>query len=129
MTEFDFAGTHVLCDISEIDPLRIIDNSLILEAIRLGIEEAGAHVCGMQRKDFEPNGITAVYVLSESHVSVHTYPDRRSLFIDAFTCGSTCRPERIVDSLLRALGPCEHRLSVLYRGAPIRTRIDVGAAA
>ena len=90
MSDYDFTGTHVLCDVTGVAPERIFDNALILDAIRRGIEVSGAELCGVQTKTFEPAGVTAVYVLSESHVSVHTYPESGSLFMDAFTCGSRC---------------------------------------
>ncbi|WP_194814333.1 adenosylmethionine decarboxylase [Nocardia sp. XZ_19_385] len=120
MTEYTFTGTHVLCDVTGITADRVNDNSLILEAIRCGIEASGAELCGFQSKEFVSGGVTAVYVLSESHVSVHTYPERGALFLDAFTCGTRCVPQRIVDVLLEALGPCEHRTSVISRGQPVR---------
>lgn len=129
MNEYDFSGIHVLCDIVGIAADRISDNELILDAIRRGIEASGAELCGVQTKEFEPSGITAVYVLAESHVSVHTYPERGSLFLDAFTCGSRCVPQRVVDVVLEALGPCEHRTSVMSRGEPVRALTPTGWAA
>ncbi|MGW1539057.1 adenosylmethionine decarboxylase [Streptomyces sp. NPDC002309] len=126
---YAFSGTHVLCDIVGIAPERIHDNELILAAIKRGIEASGAELCGMQAKEFEPVGVTAVYVLAESHVSVHTYPEQGSLFLDAFTCGTRCDPRRIVDVVLEALGPCEHRTSVMSRGEPVRVLASAGYAA
>ncbi|MGA3488578.1 adenosylmethionine decarboxylase [Micromonosporaceae bacterium DT55] len=126
MSDYDFTGTHVLCDVTGVAPERIFDNALILDAIRRGIEVSGAELCGVQTKTFEPAGVTAVYVLSESHVSVHTYPESGSLFMDAFTCGSRCVPQRIVEVLLDALGPCEYRTSVMSRGQPVRSLVPAG---
>lgn len=127
MTEFDFTGIHVLCDISGVDPVLIHENELILDAVRRGIEESGATLCGMESHEFDPVGVTAVYVLSESHVSVHTYPEQRALFIDAFTCGTRCEPRRILDVVLETLGPCQHRTSIVHRGTPTRTLSPLGA--
>ncbi|MFB8765417.1 adenosylmethionine decarboxylase [Nocardiopsis alba] len=121
MNDFDFTGTHVLCDISEVSPETIENDDLILDAVVRGIKSSGATLCGTREKKFEPLGVTAVFVLSESHVSVHTYPERRSLFVDAFTCGTRCDPEQIVEEVLRALGPCEARTSVIQRGTPARS--------
>lgn len=121
MSEHAFSGLHVLCDIVEIAADRINDNDGILDAVTRGIEASGAELCAVQVKEFEPTGFTAVYVLAESHVSVHTYPERGALFLDAFTCGSRCEPQRIVDVVLEALGPCVHRTSVVGRGEPVRS--------
>lgn len=128
MTEFDFVGTHVLCDITEVAPHYIMDNGLITEALRRGIEESGATLFEMQSRDFDPVGMTAVYLLSESHVSVHTYPECGSLFVDAFTCGTRSQPERIVATLIDALSPCEHRITILGRGMPVRSTARLSVA-
>jgi S-adenosylmethionine decarboxylase len=116
MSEFEFSGRHVVADLHGISPAVINDDALIMRSLESGIRRAGATICGTQVKNFAPNGFTALYLLSESHVSVHTYPDELSLFFDAFTCGSKCRPELIISELVAALGECEHRVQVLDRG-------------
>lgn len=116
MDEFDFSGTHVLADIYDIPPDAVNDEKLILDCLANGIIRSGATLCGMQTKRFEPTGLTAIYLLAESHVSVHTYPEQRSLFFDAFTCGSRCEPEAIIVELISTLGPCQHRVKVMRRG-------------
>lgn len=127
MDEFDFSGTHVLADVYDIDPDAVNDEKLILDGLFKGIIRSGATLCGMQTKRFEPTGLTAIYLLSESHVSVHTYPEQRSLFFDAFTCGSHCEPEAIIVELISTLGPCRHRVKVMRRGNA--TGLDLALAA
>jgi len=137
MSDYAFGGTHVLCDVTGIDAAVVADSRLVVEAITAGIATSGATLCNLQVKDFEPSGVTALWLLSESHVSVHTYPEDGALFLDAFTCGERCRPERIVDALVAALGPCEHRTSVLRRGIgrvaspvePVLPRADLARGA
>ncbi|GAA1310087.1 adenosylmethionine decarboxylase [Saccharothrix xinjiangensis] len=119
MSQYDFSGKHIMCDITGVAEDVVLDNTRILDSIALGITDSGATLCGVQLKEFEPIGLAAVYILSESHVSVHTYPELGALFFDVFTCGDHCVPERILDALLRALGPCEYRVSVVGRGDPV----------
>jgi S-adenosylmethionine decarboxylase len=121
MKTFEFAGTHVIADIYEIDEGLIADEALLLGSVSVGIARAGATLCGMQVKHFEPCGMTAVYMLAESHVSIHTYPESRSLFFDAFTCGS-CDPEIILRELVVALGGCPHHKKVMRRGVKAANR-------
>lgn len=116
---YSFLGTHVLADIYDIDDAKVCNNALVLDALQAGIRASNATVCDVSVKEFEPNGMTAMFLLAESHVAVHTYPDARSLFLDAFTCGTTCDPTRIVDELVAALGKVKHRVSVLQRGLPV----------
>jgi len=119
MSDFDFSGTHVIADIYNIDPEVVNDEKLIVDGLTLGIARSGATLCGMQTKRFEPSGMTAIYLLSESHVSVHTYPDQQSLFFDAFTCGDHCTPEAILHELIAVLGDCRTRIEVVGRGDKI----------
>ncbi|OUC97591.1 adenosylmethionine decarboxylase [Streptomyces swartbergensis] len=127
MSEFQFSGRHVVADVYDIAPEAINDASLIMRSLEAGIRRSGATVCGSQMKHFEPSGFTVLYLLSESHVSVHTYPEERSLFFDAFTCGEKCRPELIIEELVAALGDCERHVQILDRGEePGVTRTDFG---
>lgn len=113
---FEFAGTHVLTEIYDIDKDVVRDADLIVAGLATGIARSGATVCGMQTKHFDPTGMTALFLLSESHVSVHTYPERRALFFDAFTCGDRCTPERIIEELVAFLGPCRVEAEIVRRG-------------
>jgi S-adenosylmethionine decarboxylase len=116
VNEFDFRGTHVIADIVGIDPVAVRDDQAILRAMSVGLGCSGATLCGLQVRQFEPAGLTVVYLLSESHASVHTYPEQNALFFDAFTCGTTCDPKAFLDALVDVLGPCDVRVKVLPRG-------------
>ena len=52
---------------------------------------------------FEPVGVTGVLVLSESHFSVHTYPENDSVYLDIFCCSETFDPEKAGRTILRVL--------------------------
>jgi S-adenosylmethionine decarboxylase len=118
MTDFEFAGTHVIADIFDIDRAAVSDDLLIMRGMQAGLDRSGATLCGVQIKRFDPFGFTAIYLLAESHVSVHTYPERNSLFFDAFTCGSRCVPEAFIEEIVAVLGPCDARVKILRRGHP-----------
>ena len=123
MSDVAFAGTHVIADVSEIDLATLTDEQLLLDGLLRGITRSGATLCGMQTKRFEPTGMTAIFLLSESHVSIHTYPEQRSLFFDAFTCGDHCMPETILTELLASLGECRHRADIVGRGDHTRAHL------
>ena len=42
---------------------------------------------------FDPYGVTAVALLAESHISIHTWPEKNMAVCDVFTCGDTATPE------------------------------------
>ena len=116
--EYDFTGVHVfgeLYGLSE-DDLNSIDQ--LEEIMTTGIEESKAKCLGIMSKKFKPKGVTLLALLSESHVSVHTYPEHHALFIDAFTCGTVCDPKVIIDTFITALNPTEKVISETQRGLP-----------
>ena len=80
------------------------------------LAESRATVCDMMAKRFEPQGVTVLALLSESHASLHTYPEDGSIFIDVFTCGHTAQPERAVQLLAEALKPTSMNTQTIHRG-------------
>ena len=67
-------------------------------------------------KQFLPSGFSAVLLLSESHTSVHTYPEKNALFADAFTCGTNCDPKIIIDELVNGLEVENCKTKIIHRG-------------
>jgi S-adenosylmethionine decarboxylase len=92
-----FAGMHVIVDLYEAEQLDDIE--LVEAVMRECIEKCGAHLLHIHLHHFTPNdGVTGVAVLSESHISVHTWPERGFAAFDIFMCGSA-EPELAVEIL------------------------------
>lgn len=68
--------------------------------------------------DFEPQGVTVVGLLAESHISVHTWPEHGYAAADVFTCGSAGDPEEACRSLAASLAAQRHELRTIERGLP-----------
>ena len=111
-----FQGIHILGELYGIEAELLDDVKLLEDALKEGIEASGATLCGFQTKKFEPQGVTILGLLSESHASIHTYPDKGALFFDAFTCGDRCQPVRIAEALIKALKPGKSNLKSVRRG-------------
>ncbi len=96
----EFYGRHLIASYSEcdIEALSNIDN--LRRAMGEAIKESGATVLDETHYVFPPNGLTMVFLLSESHASIHTYPEYGACFVDLFTCGSKCSAEKF-DAVLR----------------------------
>lgn len=115
---FDFCGKHVFGELYGVDDA-ILDSIDQLEKIMtIGIENSQASCLGLMTKKFKPNGVTRLALLSESHASIHTYPEHHALFIDAFTCGTVCDPMAIINTFIATLKPNENVISETYRGLP-----------
>lgn len=68
--------------------------------------------------DFEPQGVTVVGLLAESHISVHTWPEHGYAAADVFTCGTAADPELAGRSLAASLKAERHELRTIERGLP-----------
>jgi S-adenosylmethionine decarboxylase len=111
-----FTGQHVLAELEGVDPELLDDEQFLQETLHSVLSRSQATVCDMMTKRFEPQGVTVLALLSESHASLHTYPEDGSIFIDVFTCGNTARPELAVQLLTEALCPASVNTQTIRRG-------------
>ncbi|MEV0696931.1 adenosylmethionine decarboxylase [Saccharopolyspora sp. NPDC050389] len=111
-----FTGQHVLAELEGVDPELLDDEQFLRETLHNALSQSHATVCQMIAKRFEPQGVTVLALLSESHASLHTYPEDGSIFIDVFTCGHTAQPERAVELLAEALKPASQNVQTIQRG-------------
>lgn len=109
-----FAGLHVVVDLYDAD--RLDDINYIEEVMRECITRCGANLLHMHLHHFTPsNGVTGVAVLSESHISVHTWPERGFAAFDIFMCGVS-KPELAKDILAKAFSARKTAVTILPRG-------------
>ncbi len=98
-----FAGTHLLVDLW--GATNLADPSLIDAALRDAAIRAGATILHSHFHHFTPNGgVSGVVVLAESHISIHTWPERNFAAVDIFMCGA-CDPHDAVPVLKNAFHP------------------------
>jgi S-adenosylmethionine decarboxylase len=88
--EHHFAGKHFLASYLECNRTALSDLEGLENALEKAIQASGATILSKARHVFPPTGLTAVYLLSESHASIHTYPEFGACFVDLFTCGDNC---------------------------------------
>lgn len=109
-----FAGSHLIVDLWEAEGLD--DKDRIEKAMRDAVEAAGATLLHIHLHSFTPNGgISGVAVLAESHISVHTWPERGYAAFDVFMCGSA-EPRKAVAVLEQAFTPKRVVLGMHKRG-------------
>ena len=124
-----FAGTHVLAELHGIESQRLDDPQFLEDALREALAAAGATVCNVIEHRFEPQGVTVLALLAESHASIHTYPEIGAAFVDVFTCGASADPQHAVRLLAAALCGEIAGHQVIERGPAAGRRIteSVGA--
>lgn len=109
-----FAGTHLLLDLWDAKHLDSIER--IEQAMRDCVEACGATLLHIHLHHFTPSGgVSGVAVLAESHISVHTWPERDYAAFDVFMCGDA-KPENSIAVLKRAFFPQRMEVSEELRG-------------
>lgn len=94
---------HIIADIRGEDPFLLDDCELILEAITLAAKAANATILKTAYHRFTPHGVTAFLLLSESHISIHTWPELNKAALDIYTCGDHTDPEAGLQMILEML--------------------------
>ena len=109
-----YAGNHLLLDLWGVD----FDNSVrtLKKTLKNAINLAGATLLHIHLHRFgKEQGISGVAVLAESHISVHTWPERDYIAFDIFMCGDT-NPEAAAAYLIKNLKPKKKILKKIKRG-------------
>lgn len=97
-----------------------INDEKLLEAVLIqAAKQANSSPLKIAIESFEPQGITGVLILAESHVSVHTWPERNYVAVDAFTCGAHTSPQKAIDYLEQAFQPEQVSRQEIMRGVKI----------
>lgn len=117
---YHFRGKHLIASYLECDVRALINLETLLQAMEHAVRASGATILDHTAYVFPPNGLTVVYLLSESHASLHTYPEHGSCFVDLFTCGDACSADKF-DAVLRAyLNPKVSSTRMFLRDESVR---------
>jgi S-adenosylmethionine decarboxylase len=99
------------CDASIIGRVETVEGILTRAA-----EVAGVTIWAISFHRFAPNGVSGVIVISESHLSVHTWPEHGYVALDIFTCGDDAKPEAAVEYALKGFGAKSMHITEITRG-------------
>ncbi|MBF0247444.1 MAG: adenosylmethionine decarboxylase [Alphaproteobacteria bacterium] len=109
-----YAGNHLLIEVwggANFDQPDLID-----EALCAGALAAGATILHSHFHHFSPyGGVSGVVVLAESHISIHTWPEKSYAAIDVFMCGD-CDPKKTLPSIKKLFRPEDIEVSEHKRG-------------
>lgn len=85
ISAYSFKGIHYMAEYKECHWLEY--EHYVLHAFKESVKMCGATIIDGTEFYFQGHGLTAVLLLSESHASIHTYPEHNAVFVDLFTCG------------------------------------------
>lgn len=109
-------GHHYIVEASGCDPNIIGSVEKVQQILVKAAEIAGAQVWSISFSRFPPNGVSGVVVISESHISTHTWPEFGYVALDIYTCGQHVDPEKAVVYAVQAFGAVTSHITEITRG-------------
>ena len=114
----DMVGKHCILELYDCDPSKLDDETFLRHTITTAAQRAGATLLNLITHRFEPQGVTGLALLAESHISIHTWPENGYAAVDVFTCGDHTMPEKACEVLCEDLGAGRHALRSFLRETP-----------
>ena len=103
--EINSLGRHYFIDITNVPENMINDHELFKSKCSELLEEFQMKILGVNEHEFQPHGYTLLYLLSESHLSLHSWPEYNTLKMDLFTCSSKKLDNvKTIKNMLESLG-------------------------
>ena len=116
--ELSHRSKHLLLELYKCDREKLNDESFLRCILNRAAKLANATVLNLISNKFKPQGVTAIALLAESHISIHTWPESNYSAVDIFTCGKNMMPELASQYLIETLNAQEHFLRVIDRNPP-----------
>ena len=116
---------HLLLELYRCDCEKLNDESFLRCTLNKAAKLANATVLNLISNKFEPQGVTAIALLAESHISIHSWPESKYSAVDIFTCGQNMMPELAGQYIIRALKAQEHFLRVIKRNPPLKVLKEI----
>jgi len=110
-------GRHLIAEFYECDPNVLNDVDRVRTFMLTAARKVGATIVGEAFHHFSPQGVSGSVVISESHLSIHTWPEKGYVAVDIFTCGGL-DPRPGFRYLAESLGAKSSRLQEILRGIP-----------
>ena len=109
-------GKHAILDLSGCSPEIIGNNALVQEILCSTAQIAKITIVGDLELHFEPNGYTAILLLEESHLSIHTWPEYNYVSVDLYSCNLNTDFEAVKNFLVEQMKAEKVTYTLIDRG-------------
>jgi S-adenosylmethionine decarboxylase len=79
-------GNVYLIDLFECDYASVNSTKTIVNALKKIVEESNLGLVKIINHEYEPQGVTSIAIIKESHIAIHSWPEYNFLSIDIFSC-------------------------------------------
>ena len=90
---------HILFELRGCPSELLDDSEFVVLALQVSAVHAKSKLIDINFHKFEPQGVTALALLADSHISIHTWPEKGLAMCDIFTCGVDATPQMAVEYL------------------------------
>jgi S-adenosylmethionine decarboxylase len=108
-------GKHCTLEVYGVKSELLDDLDFIDQTLRQAAIKSGATILNSVFHKFDPQGITFILLLAESHLSIHTWPEKGCAAIDIYTCGLS-NPESSMWHIIEQFNPKAHSTKSFLRG-------------
>ena len=112
--EKKYLGIHLIVEF--FGAKQIEDPKKLEEILELAAKKAGNFPLKFSFYKFNPQGLTGVLLLRESHIAFHSWPEKDYIALDIFTCGPKTFPQKAFEFLKTKLKPKKSELKIIKRG-------------
>ena len=109
-------GKHILLEFFDCNAEILNSKKQVGNILRQAAEVAQAHIVGDFFHEFSPHGISGILVISESHFSIHTWPEYSYAAVDLFSCGDSLNMKEAVDYIKESLKAQKTSILEVKRG-------------
>lgn len=88
---------HILFTLKECNSSLLDDEGFVTDTVYAAAGKCKSTLLALHSHKFDPQGVTCVAMLAESHISIHTWPEKRMAVCDIFTCGEHTKPKKGVE--------------------------------
>ncbi len=106
---------HIIADFYGIEKEIISYAQQVKKILKRAIEKAKLSVVGSRFFQFNPQGVTGIFLLKESHISIHTWPEYGYAAVDIFTCKDDGSAFVAYNYLLEKLKPKKVKKRIIIR--------------
>ena len=90
---------HILFELQGCPFSALDDEEHIKFCLLHAAEASHSQVLKIETHKFEPQGVTGYVLLANSHISIHTWPEKGVAKGDIFTCSDVCKPQKAIEYL------------------------------
>jgi S-adenosylmethionine decarboxylase len=110
-------SSHIILDLYKCDFSSLDSPEKIKEILIQAVKEANTTLIDVKVHKFSPYGVSGFALISESHISIHTWPENEYAGVDIYTCGTKALPEKAVEFIIKKLKCKKPSILKIERGS------------